>query len=232
MKTNSNIIAALALTSAFTLNLSAEPEKVNPEIILHKIIVEELEVEIQNTPRFSYNGPQLAKQNEHKEWLEIEAKLKIETRSKLHFLSSLDATFHVVTKGEKGFIRTAKTITFKNVNIENGEAWVCAYVDPDTMRVITNEKRPKVEDITGIAVTIDTSHLYKGQYQQFLPYAEEIYDRSITKIRKDAKNINARWWTNIQKSEHQILTLEETPFGSILSDRYPRIQMEMKTAMK
>lgn len=230
MKTTKHILAALTLTTALTLNLSADTETKEPERILHKITVETLEVEIQNTPRLSYNGPQLPNQPDNKKWLEIEAKLKIETLSKLNFLPSLDATFHVVTKGEKGFVRTEKTITFKNINIENGEAWVSAYIDPDTLRVITQEKRPKVNHITGIAVTIDAANLFKGKDQQYLPFAEEIYDRSIVKARKDTKN--TRWWTNLIKSDHQLLALEETPFSSILSDRYPRINNEMKSAMR
>ena len=232
MKTTKNILAVATLTTALALNLGAEPETQKPERILHKITVETLEVEIQNTPRFNFNGPQLPKQPENKLWLEIEAKLNIETLSKLSFLPSLDATFHVVTKGENGYERTEKTITFKNVNIENGEAWVCAYVDPDTLRVITQEKRPKVESITGIAVTIDTTNLYKGKDLQFLPFAEKIYDRRIVNARKDVKNKNTRWWTNVTKSEHQLLALEETPFSAILSDRYPRISLEMKSAMR
>jgi len=232
MKTTQSILAVIALTTGLAMNLSAEPVKEKPEKVLHKITVEKLEVEIQNTPRFNFNGPRLAKQPENKEWLEIEAKLNIETKSKLDFLPSLDATFYVVTKSEKGFVRSEKTITFINVNIERGEAWVCAYVDPDTLRVITHKKRPKLTDITGIAVTIDCANIYKGQDHQFLPYAEEIFDRSIVTRRKDAKKPNARWWKDIAKSDQKILALEDTPFSAILSDRYPRIEMKMKCAMK
>ncbi len=237
MKTTKSILAIAALTTGLAMNLSAEPAKApiikeKPEKVLHLITVEKLEVEIQNTPRFNFNGPRLAKQPENKEWLEIEAKLNIQTKSKLDFLPSLDATFYVVSKGKKGFVRSEKTITFKNVNIESGEAWVCAYVDPDTLRVITHEKRPKVTDITGIAVTIDSANIYKGKDQQFLPYAEEIFDRSIVNRRKDAKNKNARWWTNVTKSDQTILALEDTPFSSLLSDRYPRVEMKIKCAMK
>jgi hypothetical protein len=237
MKTTKSILAVAALTTGLAMNLSAEPAKApiareKLEKILHKITVEKLEVEIQNTPRFSFNGPRLAKQPENKEWLEIEAKLNIETKSKLDFLPSLEATFYVVTKGKSGFVRAEKTITFKNVNIERGEAWVCAYVDPDTLRVITHEKRPKVRDITGIAVTIDSANIYKGKDQQFLPYAEEIFDRSIVNKRKDNENKNARWWTNVAKSDQTILALEDTPFSSILSDRYPQVERKMKCAMK
>jgi hypothetical protein len=232
MKTTKNILAAVTLTTALALNLSAEPKPQKPERILHKITVETLEVEIQNTPRFNFNGPQFPKQPENKLWLEIEAKLNIETLSKLSFLPSLDATFHVVTKGEDGYERAEKTITFKNVNIENGEAWVCAYVDPDTLRVITQERRPKVDNITGVAITVDTANLYKGKDQQYLPFAEQIYDRRIVNVRKDAKNKNMRWWTNVTKSDHQLLALQETPFSAILSDRYPRISLEMKSAMR
>jgi hypothetical protein len=230
MKTTKRILAVIALTTSLAINLSAESEKEKPEKILHKITVEKLEVEIQSTPRFNFNGPRLATQPDNKEWLKIEAKLKIKTLSKLDFLPSLEATFHVVTKGEAEFLRSEKTITFKNVNIENGEAWVCAYVDPDTLRVITQEKRPKVTDITGIAVTINTANLYKGKEQKFLPFAEEIFDRSIVNLRKDVKNKKARWWTDVTKSDQKILSLEETPFSAILSDRYPRV--EMKCAMK
>ena len=232
MKTSKNILAVVALITGLTISLSAEPEKEKPEKVLHKITVEKLEVEIQNTPRFNYNGPALPKQPNNKDWLEIEAKLNIKSLTKLDFLPSLDATFYVVTKGEKDFVRSEKTITFKNVNIENGEAWVCAYVDPDTFRVITGQKRPKITDITGIAVTIDTTNLYKGPEQQFLPYAEEIFDRSIVKLRKDVKNKKTRWWTDIAKSDQKILSLEETPFSAILSDRYPRVAMKMNCAMK
>jgi hypothetical protein len=235
MKITTSILTAIALTAGLTVNISAEPDKENVtkfEVILHKITVVKLEVEIQNTPRFSFNGPRLAKQPENKEWLEIEAKLNIETKSKLDFLPSLDATFYVVTKGEKGFVRSEKTITFKNVNIEHGEAWVCAYVDPDTLRVITLKKQPKVTDITGVAVTINSANIYKGKDRQFLPYAEEIFDRSIVAKRKDATNKNARWWTNIDKSDQKILALAETPFSSILSDRYPRVEWKTECAMK
>jgi hypothetical protein len=232
MKITRTILITAALTSILSLNLSAEPAKEKPEKILHKITVEKLEVEIQKTPRFSFNGPRLAKLPENKEWLQIEAKLIIETKSNLDFLPSLDATFYVVTKEKKGFVRAEKKITFNNVNIERGEAWVCAYIDPDTLRVITHQKRPKVTDITGIAVTIDGSNIYKGKDRQFLPYTEEIFDRSIITKRKDAKNKKARWWTDITKSDQKILTLEETPFSSILSDRYPRVEMKKDYAMK
>ncbi|MFT5905808.1 MAG: hypothetical protein ACI9E1_001412 [Cryomorphaceae bacterium] len=237
MKTTKSILAIAALTTGLALNLTAEPAKApivkeKPEKVLHKITVEKLEVEILNTPRFTFNGTRIAKQPENKEWLEIEAKLNIETKSKLDFLPSLEATFYVVTRGKEGFVRSEKTITFKNVNIEHGEAWVCAYVDPDTLRVITQEKRPKVTDITGVAVTIDTANLYKGKDRQFLPYAEEIFDRTVVTRRKDAKNRKARWWTNVAKSDQKILALEETPFSAIFSDRYPRARMKMKFAMK
>lgn len=234
MKTTKSILASAVLTAVFVLNSNAnsEPVKEQPEKILHKITVEKLEVEIQETPRLNFSGPRLAKQPDNKEWLEIEAKLKIETNSKLDFLPSIEATFFVVTKKEKGYVKSEKTITFKNVNIEQGEAWVCAYVDPDTLRVITNEKRPKVRDITGIAITIDAANIFKGEGQKFLPYAEEIFDRAIVSKRKEAKTKNARWWTDLAKSDQKILSLEETPFHAIVSDRYPRAQMKMEYAVK
>ncbi len=240
MKTTKNILAAITLTTGLALNLNAEPEKEKPEKILHKITVEKLEVELQKTPRFSFTGPNVKNQHENKEWLEIEAKINIETVSKLDFLPSLDATFYIVTKikgkekGKSEYIKSEKSITFKNVNIENGEAWVCAYVDPDTLRVITGDKRPKVADITGIAVTINSANLHKGEDNAFLPYAEEIYDRSVLKKLKRNKNKNVRWWTLVPKSDHSILSLQETPFSAIFSDRYPRamIPQKMEFALK
>lgn len=243
MKANKSILTVVALNSALALNLSADPNKEIaektadlakpvPEKVLHKITVEKLEVEIQETPRFSFTGTRGTKNPENKEWLEIEAKLNIETKSKLDFLPTLDATFYVVTMGKDGFEKSEKTITFKNVNIENGSAWVCAYVDPDTLRVITKEKRPKVADVTGIAVTIDTANLFKGDGHEFLPYAEEIFDRSIARKHKASKNKAARWWTNIPLSDQQILALEETPFSAIFSDRYPRAHQKMEYALK
>ena len=240
MKTTKNILAAITLTTALTLNLNAEPENEKPEKVLHKITVEKLEVELQKTPRYSFTGPNVKNQHENKEWLEIEAKINIETVSKLDFLPSLDATFYIVTKikgkekGKSEYIKSEKSITFKNVNIENGEAWVCAYVDPDTLRVITGDKRPKVADITGIAVTINSANLHKGKGNASLPYAEEIYDRSVLKKLKRNKSKNVRWWTLVPKSDHSILSLQETPFSAIFSDRYPRamIPQKMEFALK
>ncbi len=232
MKTNKFILVPLVLTAVFTSISFAEPEKPKAEKILHKITIEKLELEIQNSPRFSVNGPNMENPSSNKEWLEIEAKLNIESLTNSTFLPSLQATFHLVTKGEKEYERIEKKITFKNVNIENGQAWVCAYVDPDTLRIITEKKRPKVTDVTGVAVTIDADQLFKGKDQKFIPYAEEIFDHRIVRIRKENSNATARWWDNVNKSKHEMLTLEETPFSSIISDRYPRAHIEIKTAMR
>lgn len=198
MDTKHRFIIPAILTTALTLtNLSAQSTSDKPEKILHKITVEELEVETKKTPRFSFNGPRISKLPDNKKWLEIEAKLNIETKSKLAFLPALKATFHVVTKEKNKFIRTEKTITFKNINIEDGEAWICAYIDPDTLRVITTKKNPKVKDLTGIAITIDGANLYKGKNQKYLPFAQEIFDRSIISKRKNSKNKKSRWWKDI-----------------------------------
>lgn len=234
MKTIKNTIAVIALSTIFSANVTAQSAKDKPEKILHKITVVKIHASTLQSPQFHFSGPRVDKQPKNREWLEIEAQLKIETKSELDFLPRVDATFHIVTQGMPDFVRIEKTITFQNVNIEDGEAWVSAYVDPDTFRVITMKKRPKVNDITGIAVTVDSANLYKGKDQQYLPYAEKIFDRTIVARRKGAKNVNARWWAVVaiekDKNGQKILALEETPFYSIFVDRYPLEENKNKSA--
>ncbi len=223
------VITSLAMvTSSLIADDVVKPaEKPTKEKILHQITIEKLDLELEKTPVYSFSNATNKKVDNSKRWLEIEAKLDVNTLSEQKFLSTLDATFTLVYKQhDQKYYKLERTLTFKNVNIEKGEVLLVAYIDPDTLEHITGEKRPALNDLTGVAVTISTNNLSKLNPKQL--YKSVLIDR---KIKASEKTL---WWqsTAIKSSDQNILSLGETPFFQARPNRYPRVQKQAAVAKK
>ena len=186
---------------------------------------------MEKTPIFSFSGASNKRSKNDKQWLEIEAVLDIDTVSKSHILPSLDATFTVVYKaGKNDYRKIQRTINYTNVNVEAGKVIVVAYLDPDTLADITQQKRPSVRDLVGVAVSISANNLSKNNKP--VHHLSQLIDHSI-KMNKSSKK--KTWWDNsrIQMSiQHRLLTHLETPFMAARPDRYPRVKSQMKSVAK
>jgi len=193
------------------------PKLVEKVKTLHKMKVKKLEIELQKTPEFNFSGARAKRSSKNQEWLEIEAKIEVDTVSKNTFLPTLDATFTIVYFSAQGYQKIERTIQFKNVNIEDGEAYVVGYIDPDTLRVITGKKRPSIRDITGVAVAVSTNNLSKKNPNDL--HKSELFDH---KLKLDEAKA---WWTSkkIIVSEQKILAHDETPFELARPERYPLV---------
>lgn len=202
--------------------------------VLHKLKVKKLEIDLQRTPQYSFSGPSSKRIDRDQRWLEIEALVEIDTITKNRFLPKLDATFTIVyedklapkVNGKKTYKKLERKITFKNVNIEEGEAYVVAYIDPDTLRIITNSKRPAVRDLTGIALEVSAENMSTKNPKELR--SSELFDRKL-KLKEENK-----WWVSpaIKSSEQKILAHTETPFELARPERYPLVAKTQDSKLK
>lgn len=208
---NTPTLSLIAVTFLTITNATeAEPSKPN---ILHKLKVDKLEVELIQSPEFDVAGPKDKQPRLNKNWLEIEAKINLETISKDRFIPEFTATFHIAYRNSEG--RPSQLVTpvsYTNINTDSGATWVVAYLHPDTLVKITGKKRPKPSDLLAIAVTVDAPAMSKSQPQDTV---QQVVYHSNKKL--------SNWWDNstITPVKNQILLREQTPFEHLWSDRYP-----------
>ena len=217
MKTVSALV--LMLSSAF-----AEPPKKaaneNVQPAHYKVEVEKLELDLIKSPQYSISGTKSKDSTYNKEWLQVEAKLKIKNPFKHEFIPELNAQFHIAYES-KGKVEHMKIkIPYQNVDLSKDEIWVSAYIDPDTFSAITGKKRPSKRDLLSAAVTIDCSNMFRGDKGGKIIYKHV----ALKKYKKHS--LKAGWWTaeGLVSSKQHIRNKRNTPFAFLWGERYAQIK--------
>lgn len=211
-----------------------EKEKAAPKAeaqITHQLKVDKLTVEFVKPPQYNVNGLKRKTTTYKKEWLHIEAKIKLEEYIGSKIIPELTATFHVGHAAEKNKLAVMRlSVLYKNVNLEDQEIWVNAYIDPDTLRIVTGKKNPTERDLAAIAVSLDGPGLFKGKKGESIPFQNKIYAWK-GKIKSEL------WWHSkfakhnyITTSKQKLRNKNQTPFAPLDGDRYPQIAPPVETA--
>lgn len=197
--------AILAIPCLFTL-LWSLPAAAQIE---HKVDRVKIKPAMQQTPVFNVSGPR-DKRSKPREWLEIEVELQAETVKKSGYIDQLDVTFYVALKD----VETQKTvvledtINFLEIDASERKAYVSAYISPATLRQMTGQRKPSLNDLYAVAVTV------RGQGL-----------RSEVTESTDGPD---GWWTSsaLQRRNNMVLPREKTAFAPLWWDFYPRAKLD------
>jgi len=177
--------------------------------IEHQVKRAKINVTMQQTPVFNVSGPK-DKRYTPRDWLEIEVEIDCETVRKSGYIGQLDCAFSVGLKD----VETNKTvilqdtISFLEINTNDRRAWLVAYISPPTLAKITGKKKPSLNDLYAVAVTISGPGLRKP----------------VTESTGGPKE----WWKSekVKRSNGLILPREKTAFAPLWWDHYPRSKTE------
>ena len=178
--------------------------------IKHKVEVKKVEVSMQQTPNFAAAGPK-SKRWDPLDWLEIEVELKVETIEKNKIIPELNATFYVALPNVSGGpgadkVMLTDRITFTNVRTHSGEAYLIAYVSPDTLSRFTGKEKASDSDIFSAGIEIDGPGVRNTEPKDLVGATKEV-----------------GWWRQVSYPREQGMVLRKgkTPFALLWFDRYP-----------
>lgn len=182
--------------------------------VLHEALVKKVEVTMQQTPNFAAAGPK-DKRWDPLEWLEIEVELDVDSKSPTKIIPEITATFYLALPNKSGNaggnVMLTDRITFVNVRAHNGEAFLIAYVNPDTLTRFTGQEKARETDILSAGV--------------------EIEGPGLSNVKRDKMMGSTKagaWWKEVAYSREQgmILPKSKTPFALLWFDRYPQTRDE------
>lgn len=198
-------LAAIAATAA-ALSFLAAPAHAQGKADVGNMIFDDIpSPEIQGGKNKSFKP---------KDWLEVEAGIKIPATSaeqkKIGFIDQVTVKWHVAFKNPdgKGFIKLTKTINHINVPIEE-EIFSSVYMSPSVLKRLTGKDKAGKGDVEAVGVEV----LVNGE-----------------KVGIAAQKKPEKWWEagslSDQSDKFPLLSKDETPFAMMWWDRYAEIQKE------
>lgn len=178
----------------------------------HRAKILELKGQIQKTPELQFRGPK-NKPAKQRDWIEIEAEVEVETTDDSGFIPELEASWFAVINDKHNNdkpVRLLGKTTFKNINTSNGNVFLSAYIEPDTLERFTGKARPNERDIEGFALTLSGPGII----------TKAPHDRGLTKATAEEES---KWWLSWKHEsfDHFIIPKSKTPFAPLWTDYYP-----------
>lgn len=150
-----------------------------------------------------------AKNFKAKEWLEVEAKVRLQAAPvpESGFLDKITVKWYIAAEnvGGKATALLTKEVSYVNVPV-NEEFFVSVYLSPASVKRITGADRASARTLKAVAMQI----LYNGK-----------------EIGTQSSSGPDNWWNNPvlgQMSGVQVLNKNETPFKAFWWDRYGEIE--------
>ncbi len=195
---------ALPISALFALVTLIGAHNAFAQVPQVKVDVQEIEVQVQNTPSFEAGNVKDKKIPNPKEWLEVEVKFECQTTSPDGLVPSLDLRYYIAIKGD------GKTTMFqgdvRHVNIPaKEEMYSVVYLSPSSLIKATGKPRGfSTSDLYGVAVEVT----YDG--------------RVVTGMSEGG---SGSWWKSASVSPvMEVLPKSETPFALLWLDRYADTQ--------
>ena len=155
-----------------------------------------------------------AKNFKPKDWLEVEAGIKIPAanaeQKKAGFINQVTVKWYVAMKNPegKGVIKLAKTINHINVPIDE-EIFSSVYMSPSALKRLTGSDKASKGAVEAVGIEV----LVDGE-----------------KVAQKAEKQKENWWNagslSDQSDKFPLLNKDETPFAMLWYDRYAEIQKE------
>ncbi|QJE97145.1 Amuc_1102 family pilus-like protein [Luteolibacter luteus] len=155
-----------------------------------------------------------AKAFKPKDWLEVEAGIKIPAanaeQKKAGFINQVTVKWYVAVKNPegKGVIKLSKTINHINVPIDE-EIFSSVYMSPSALKRLTGSDKASKGAVEAVGVEV----LVDGE-----------------KVAQSAVKQKEGWWNagslSDQSDKFPLLNKDETPFAMLWYDRYAEIQKE------
>ncbi|HEX5789851.1 MAG TPA: Amuc_1102 family pilus-like protein, partial [Luteolibacter sp.] len=201
------IVASLLLASSLVCPAQEGP--------LHLIKIEKIEATVQETPVYAAKGPR-DKDAESRQWIEIEAEMVLVTKDPSGFLPQLDAKwFAILIDGTtKKPVQLTGTCSFKDVRPEastrDKKVHLSAYISPDTLQKVTQEKTLRPNDIQSVALVVSGPNIANDA-------------KYAAGLQKASSKEESEWWTKslYPTIDGAILPKSKTPFALLWTDRYP-----------
>ena len=144
-----------------------------------------------------------------KDWLEVEAKVKIDVKPnpKVPFIDQVTVKWYVAVENPetKGFLLLTKDVNHLNVPTDE-EIYVSCYLSPSTIKRLTGRDRAAKSTVDRVGIEI----LWNGR-----------------KIGEASSKGDEGWWNAASLSrtdKYRLLNKSETPFKNFWWDRYAEIQ--------
>jgi len=144
-----------------------------------------------------------------KDWLEVEAKVKIDVRPepKVPFIDQVTVKWYVAVENPeaRGFLLLSKDVNHINIPTDE-EVYVSCYLSPSTIKRLTGKDRAGKSSVDAVGIEI----LWNGVK---IGHATTKYDEG--------------WWNSPKLSrtdKYKLLNKSETPFKIFWWDRYAEIQ--------
>jgi len=157
------------------------------------------------SPEFGGKG----KSSKPKDWLEVEAKVKVDVRPepKVPFIDQVTVKWYVAVENpeSRGFLLLTKDVNHVNVPTD-GEVYVSCYLSPSTIKRLTGKDRAGKSSVDRVGLEI----LWNG-----------------VKIGEASTKSDPGWWNAASLSrtdKYPLLNKSETPFKNFWWDRYAEIQ--------
>lgn len=148
-----------------------------------------------------------------KDWLEVEAKLKLQLKPTPHSKSidQITVKWYVAVQNPdgKGFFLITKDINHINVPLEE-DVYVSAYLSPSTIRRLTGQDKAGKRSVDRVGIEV----MYNG-----------------VKIAEASTKDKPGWWNApslARTDKFPLLSKNETPFAALWWDRYAEIQEERR----
>lgn len=204
-------ITVATFTLGTSLATAANPPT-GKSTVLHRVEVKKLEYKFERSPRYQAEVDRPRK-SKPRLWLKIEAELELETTAPNKFIPELTATWRIVLndKFADKAVQLVTPITYQNIRTHDGTAYLVAYIHPDTIEMITDEKSPTCD-----AAAVEIS----GQNISQLGKRRKLLWKSI------GTSKGVRWWDTWkhQVRDRSIIPLTETPFLPLWADHYPQVK--------
>jgi len=205
-------ILSLTLTAVFILGAeAAEP--------VHRAKIVAIKGESQQAPEYQISGPR-DKSTKTRYWIEIEAEVEVQTTDPSGFIPSLEAKWYAVVmdnskKPSAVPVRLIGTSRYKNINAKDGNIFLSAYIEPDTIERLTGQKKPRENDIEGYALVLSGPGIV----------TEGKHGKGLTKATAEKES---NWWEtwNRVTLEKMIVPKSRTPFAPLWTSRYPTEELE------
>jgi hypothetical protein len=155
------------------------------------------------------NSPGKSKSFKPKDWLEVEAKVKIDVRPepKVPFIDRVTVKWYVAVENpeSRGFLLLTKDVNHVNVPTDE-DVYVSCYLSPSTIKRLTGKDRAGKSSVDRVGIEI----LWNG-----------------VKVGEASTKGDEGWWNSPSLSrtdKYPLLNKNETPFKIFWWDRYAEIE--------
>ncbi len=185
---------------------------------VHRAKIIAIQGETQQAPEYQISGPR-DKSTKTRYWIEIEAEVEVQTTDPSGFIPSLEAKWFAVVmdnyKDPSVPVRLIGTSRYKNINAKDGNIFLSAYIEPDTIERLTGQKKPRDSDIEGYALVLSGPGIV----------TEGEYGKGLTKATAEKES---DWWVtwNRVTLEKMIVPKSRTPFAPLWTSRYPTEELD------